>query len=230
MTPCYHIFHIKCFHEFIFKHTHMKCPLNCEQVIWFNELGKTADQITQFVFDHLRKHENEIIDTLAESDLQNCVCAICQNGHVCKEKCVDCDTKASLPVVPIRWDADKKQLVHANDTCGAGLENLKIEDLIKIIKAVHAVNEKVKKELTQTPPTYFELARWHYREVKREHPYFLKFIGIELISIAALVLNRYKFEGENWPLYALSIPALITLTAAHQVAIAVIAVLNTHQA
>jgi hypothetical protein len=211
--PCYHIFHIKCLRPWVNDVT-KPCP-NCNEKLYCHQVGKNGEQIAKVFLKAVKSHSPLVIETLNASDHQTGICTVqCQN---------------EIPFVSVKWDQEKGQLFH-EACCASKLPKLTLKDLGDVTQKVAEKDDSIKTAFTRTSLSSLQIGHRNLRIMRKEHPYLFATIAIELISIAALVLNRYKFEGENWPLYALSVPALITLTAAHQVAIAVIAVLNTHQA
>ncbi len=211
--PCYHIFHIKCLQPWV-NDVIKPCP-NCNEKLYCHQVGKKGEQIAKVFLKSINKYPEVVKKTLNKSDHQTGICTVeCQN---------------EIPFVSVKYDPETGQLYH-EACCASKHPKLTLKDMGDITQKVAEEDDSIKTAFTRTSLSSLQIGHRNLRIMKNAHPYLFTAIAIELISIAALVLNRSKFEGENWPLYALSIPALITLTAAHQVAIVVIAVLNTHQA
>lgn len=211
-TPPSVVFTFPCEKPHIFSHAYLSewvdqaekpCP-NCRMPLVKDQAGKSYLQLLTVFLGALQTDPDTVKCALDSNPSQNDCCTL---------------TLVKFPMIPLRYNRDTQTLYH--DKCSDTPE-LQLEDLARVVKAVIQKRPELKAAFTPTPPSLFRRFRLNY-------PLLFKAVVVLTISLAALTLNRYQFNGQNLPLSVLGFPAYLTLIAAHQAALAVIFILNSQQ-
>jgi hypothetical protein len=197
VTKCYHIFHKACLKDWAKEKE--SCP-NCREEVYEHATGIYFSHYWNIFLIALEKDPEIVLETLRKSNHQNGKCTTCMEEY----------PATSLLIV-------NDCLVHKDCACAKDSTPLLLEDVVKVVEKVVEKYPELKKSLR--PPS--RLRTFHYK-----HPWVFWIVATELVSMGALMLNRYKFEGQNWALSAIGAPAYLTLVLAHQVGLLFFTVLN----
>ncbi|MGH2613274.1 MAG: hypothetical protein ACRDFB_09560, partial [Rhabdochlamydiaceae bacterium] len=152
-TVCYHIFHLSCLAKWVT--TPVKdCP-TCRTVVYKLQAGKDYKVYWGIFLKALQHDPNIVCDTLDTSDHKNEECAVCND---------------ELPLIPLRYDPKKKQLVH--EKCSSPeMPALFMQDLTDIIKKIVAKDSLLQKKFTPKPPILLQ-------RIRIDHPFLSRgFVG-----------------------------------------------------